>query len=71
MTEPILLPSLDYTRCDGDGCGQCAERCPVQALVMVSRRPQILADGTCSYCGICEEICAKGAIALAYEIVFL
>jgi NAD-dependent dihydropyrimidine dehydrogenase PreA subunit len=34
-----------------------------------SARPVIVRPDDCAYCGLCEEMCPVGAIALAYEIV--
>jgi NAD-dependent dihydropyrimidine dehydrogenase PreA subunit len=35
----------------------------------VGLRPTIVRPDECAYCGLCEEMCPEGAIALAYEIV--
>jgi formate hydrogenlyase subunit 6/NADH:ubiquinone oxidoreductase subunit I len=31
--------------------------------------PSIVRPEDCAYCGLCEEMCPEGAIALSYEIV--
>jgi NAD-dependent dihydropyrimidine dehydrogenase PreA subunit len=33
--------------------------------------PVIVRPDDCVYCGLCEEMCPEGAIALSYEIVVL
>jgi NAD-dependent dihydropyrimidine dehydrogenase PreA subunit len=34
-----------------------------------AQQPVIVRPEDCVYCGLCEEMCPAGAIALAYEIV--
>ncbi|MDX9865314.1 MAG: 4Fe-4S binding protein [Anaerolineaceae bacterium] len=61
------IPSIDLERCTG--CGQCAQYCPTQAVVMIEARPVIENPRLCAYCGLCEESCPEDAISLSFEIV--
>ena len=61
------LPTIDMTLCNG--CGICIDQCPTHAVELVEQRPSVVRPEDCAYCGLCEEICSRGAIALAYEIV--
>jgi formate hydrogenlyase subunit 6/NADH:ubiquinone oxidoreductase subunit I len=65
--DESVLPFIDINRCTG--CGLCVERCPTNAVEMVSSRPALVRPQDCPYCGLCEEVCPVEAIALAYEII--
>jgi NAD-dependent dihydropyrimidine dehydrogenase PreA subunit len=36
---------------------------------MAGARPVVARPADCAYCGMCEDMCPEGAIALEYEIV--
>ena len=42
------------------GCGQCAEACPQQAIMLVENQPLTDAD-KCKLCGRCVDTCMAGA----------
>jgi len=62
-----LLPVIDLSLCIG--CGECIEKCPTGALVMVEGYPVLINPDLCGYCGDCEDLCPYGAISLPYEVV--
>ena len=50
-------------QCSGNcnGCGACAEACPVQAISLVGGKPSIDYK-KCIFCGKCVEACAAKAL---------
>ena len=68
MGEENTTPGFKYELCTA--CNECVEICPEQALEMRAGLPQLRADVTCTYCGLCEDHCPTGVIYLSYEILF-
>jgi ferredoxin len=66
-TIPILAPS-GYLAKIGDycnGCGECLEYCPFNALSLDEDSQTAVVDTVkCMGCGVCEDICPVGAITL-------
>jgi Ni,Fe-hydrogenase III small subunit/NAD-dependent dihydropyrimidine dehydrogenase PreA subunit len=64
--EPVLpdrlrgLPVIDASRC-ADGCQQCADACPTDAIKVDGSRLQ-LDLGRCLFCTDCTRACPEGAI---------
>ena len=57
----IPKPKLDPQKCEG--CGECAQLCPREAIKLKDKRPIFdLEKCICCYC--CQEICMCGAIKL-------
>jgi 4Fe-4S ferredoxin len=54
--------TIDDARCPPD-CRLCVEACPVQAIVREGARVYRKTE-TCSYCGVCANICDYGAVTL-------
>lgn len=54
-------PKIAYGECVG--CGECARRCPPEAIDMKSGRPEI-DGGRCIKCFCCQELCPKGAVKI-------
>jgi len=66
----------DWGKCTG--CGNCADICPNEAIVMIeipeiepkpgikNERPR-LDYGRCCYCGLCVDICPPGALRLSRD----
>jgi ferredoxin len=65
-----FLPEIDAGKCNG--CGKCAEVCPVEAMGMVSagdpHRPKLrkarVNEDLCLGCGVCVRQCRKEAAKL-------
>jgi Ni,Fe-hydrogenase III small subunit/NAD-dependent dihydropyrimidine dehydrogenase PreA subunit len=49
---------LSPSRCD-EGCRECADACPTQAI---AASPLRLDLGACLFCGVCEDACPTGAV---------
>jgi len=65
-----FLPELDADHCNG--CGKCAEVCPIEAMALVSagdphkpkRKKARLDESLCLGCGVCVRACPNGGISL-------
>jgi len=51
---------VDKDKCDG--CGECVDVCPVDAIELQSEKAVI--NDECIDCGICVETCPNEAILL-------
>jgi len=64
------LPAVDEESCNG--CGKCAEVCPVEAMALVSagdphkpkRKKARLDEDLCLGCGVCVRACPQGGLLL-------
>jgi ferredoxin len=64
------LPEIQTEKCNG--CGKCADVCPVEAMTLVSanspahprQKKAKLQEDICLGCGICLRVCSKDAIIL-------
>jgi ferredoxin len=67
---PILAPS-GYLSQIGEycnGCGECLEYCPFDAISLDDNTQQAVIDSVkCMGCGVCEDICTVGAITLVRD----
>ena len=52
----------DLEKCDG--CGDCVETCPTEAL-KVEEKKVVVNNDECSDCGACVDACEKGVLELA------
>ncbi len=60
--EPTLA-KIDSKVCDG--CGECFDVCPFNAIIKVENQDKIIAEineSSCKGCGICTPVCAVDAI---------
>jgi ferredoxin len=67
LMTPNPLPIIDQEHCDG--CAQCVEVCPTQALTLAWGKAELRYPDRCTYCAACEEACPLNAIALPFVIV--
>jgi ferredoxin len=62
----VRLPGLELTvGPDCTGCGQCAEACPIGAVVLENGRARI--GDSCKGCGRCAALCPTNAITLRLD----
>jgi Ni,Fe-hydrogenase III small subunit/formate hydrogenlyase subunit 6/NADH:ubiquinone oxidoreductase subunit I len=54
-------PALDPARCR-EGCRDCAEACPTDAVVDPGRPTMRIDLGRCLFCADCAEACPEGAV---------
>ncbi len=54
--------SIDYDLCEASGV--CAMVCPEEVFEHLTGRTTIVKPEACTYCWICAENCASGAISL-------
>ncbi|MGE5247820.1 MAG: 4Fe-4S binding protein [Verrucomicrobiota bacterium] len=65
VTSPFEA-AIDPSKCIG--CGQCARRCPVSAIVVEEKETAGTASlnaGVCLGCGVCRPACSRGALRMA------
>ena len=55
---------IDYGKCDGIDCGECADVCSMEILKLDGGKIIIENPGECSLCETCTDICPNGAIEL-------
>jgi len=47
---------LDYDKCDGADCAECADVCPMEVLVLEGDKIEIVNPDECSYCEVCMDV---------------
>ncbi|MBE0467866.1 MAG: 4Fe-4S binding protein [Candidatus Desulforudis sp.] len=57
----MFVVTIDRETCEG--CGECTESCPAEALAMVDGKAQVVND-ECMGCETCVTICPSGSITL-------
>jgi formate hydrogenlyase subunit 6/NADH:ubiquinone oxidoreductase subunit I len=67
MAAKQAMPEIDAALCIR--CGDCATRCPTDALAAAPNSVPSIDEELCAYCGDCEDICPVGAIRLPYQVV--
>lgn len=60
-----MIPRVIENRCTG--CGECVERCPVDAIDLSFGVAKI-DDEFCEECGICVRACPAYAIELDFPV---
>ena len=54
--------TIDYDKCDGADCAECADVCPMGILVLKGDKIEIVEPEECSYCEVCMDVCPNDCI---------
>ena len=63
------LAKLNFASNKCDGCGLCADTCPVDAIKMIGKKPYW--TFACEACNRCICYCPKKAIEASYHLLFI
>jgi len=61
------VPIINLQLCDG--CQKCVEACPAKALSMQDGKAIVARPETCTYAGLCEDVCPVKAISRLFIII--
>ena len=56
--------TIDYSKCRGDDCAECADVCPMEVLVLEGDKSAIVDPDECSYCEVCMDVCPEECIKI-------
>ena len=59
--------TIDYSKCRGDDCAECADVCPMEVLVLNGDKIEIVDPDECSYCEVCMDVCPNECIRIEDE----
>lgn len=60
-----MLYTVEIDRDKCEGCGECAENCPVSIMTMVDGKAEVTGDlEECLGCETCVSVCPSGAVTL-------
>jgi Na+-translocating ferredoxin:NAD+ oxidoreductase RNF subunit RnfB len=62
VCKPLLTYTIDNETCEG--CGLCAKKCSVEAIVGDKKMPHYIIQEKCIKCGMCVETCRFGSILI-------
>ena len=65
-TSPTTV-TIDYDKCDGADCAECADVCPMEVLVLKGDKIEIVNPEDCSYCEVCMDVCPNDCIKIEDE----
>ncbi len=54
--------TIDYDKCDGANCAECADVCPMEVLIIDDEKIVIRDVEECSFCEVCMDVCPNGAV---------
>ncbi len=60
----MVKVKVNYDKCDGIDCGECADVCSMEILVIEENKIAITCPDECSLCESCTDVCPTGAIIL-------
>ena len=58
----LFLFLLEVKKCDN--CGDCADVCPMEVLILEDEKLTINEPDECSYCESCADICPNECITI-------
>ena len=56
--------TIDYSKCRGDDCAECADVCPMEVLVLKGDKIEIVDPDECSYCEVCTDLCPEECVKI-------
>ena len=59
--------TIDYSKCRGDDCAECADVCPMEVLVLEGDKIAIVDPDECSYCEVCMDVCPNECVKIEDE----
>lgn len=59
--------NLDHDTCDGVGCAECVDACPMELFTINGEQINIQNTDQCSLCEVCMDVCPNGAIKIKEE----
>ena len=59
--------TINYDKCDGADCAECADVCPMEVLVLKDGKIEIVEPEECSYCEVCMDVCPNECIRIEDE----
>lgn len=54
--------NVDYKKCEGSECGECADVCPMEVLIIEGDEIKIQFQEECNLCEVCMDVCPNDAI---------
>ena len=60
----MSIITIDYSKCRGDDCAECADVCPMEVLVLEGDKIAIVDADECSYCEVCMDVCPEECIKI-------
>ena len=56
--------TIDYSKCRGDDCAECADVCPMEVLVLKGDKIEIVDPDECGYCEVCMDVCPEECVKI-------
>ncbi len=60
----MVTIKIVHEKCDGAGCGECADVCSMDILVIDEEKITIKNPDECSLCEVCIDVCPNEAIII-------
>ena len=58
---------IDYEKCEGADCGECADVCPMEVLIIDGEKIIIQNKEERSLCEVCMDVCPNEAVEVEDE----
>ena len=56
--------TVNFDKCDGADCGECADVCPMEVLIIEGDTLVIQNKEECSLCETCVDVCPNEAVKI-------